>query len=224
MGRPRPTCPLSAPQVYSNQVWFWKKNAVQIWAHFSSRLQVVMNMQWFPGQNQVGGAYHLGSHSPQAQTAPPLWQALQSPAHKHNSCELLTHKDPFIHQNRLILVVDTAYLSSFSCLCENNAHMCYVWTHELAQMHQILMKQQINPCTLPAAGQFWLHLWCRNRWRQCCRHAQPGGADCFGTCPSSWCAGISGGQVPPLPIKKMFWFNCECILPPPSPSVWSFVF
>lgn len=120
----------------------------------------------------------------------------------NNSCELLTHEGPFIHQNRLILVVATVYLSSLSCLCENNVHMCYVWTHELAQMHQILMKHQINPCTLPAAGQFWLHWWCRNRWRQCCRHAQPGGADCFGTCPSSWCAGISGGQVPPLPIKK----------------------
>lgn len=44
----------------------------------------------------------------------------------NNSCELLTHEGPFIHQNRPILVVATAYLSSLSCLCESNVHMCYV--------------------------------------------------------------------------------------------------
>lgn len=46
-----------------------------------------------PGQNQEeGGAYRLGSHSPQAQTVPPppLWQALQSPAHKHTQQLLWT--------------------------------------------------------------------------------------------------------------------------------------
>lgn len=41
----------------------------------------------------------------------------------NNSCELLTHEGPFTHQNRLILVVATTYLSSLSCLCENNVHL-----------------------------------------------------------------------------------------------------
>lgn len=175
-----------------------------------------------PGQSQ-----DPGSHSPQAQTVapPPLWQALfvcTEPCTQTHPTTLVNFSPTRTHSSaryaRFLLLL---WHKCLHCLVENNLHMCYVWSHKLAQMHQILMTRQINPCTLPAAGQFWLHLWCRNRWLQCCLHAQPGGVDCFWTCPSSWCAGISGDQVPPLPIKTgVLTLLCILLLPP---SMWSFV-
>lgn len=187
-------------------------------------------MQWFPSipaRTESRSGWSVSPRiplTPGTNCPPPSLAGTTEPCTQTHPTTLVNRSPTRAHSSTRIawfLLFATAYLSSLSCLCENNVHMCYVWAHELAQMHQNPMKQQINPCTLPAAGQFWLHWRCRNRWRQCCRHAQPGGADCFGTCPSSWCACISGGQVPLLPIKKCSKLSVNVFCFPPS--VWSFV-